>query len=95
MAPFQVEVVVRSVEVGRHHRNEIGTVLNVEALAHLQARDLGNRIRLVGIFEWSGQQGILPHRLRRLFRVDAGAPQEKQLLHSMVPALTDHVVLNL
>ena len=95
MAPFQVEVVIRPIQVGRHHRNEVGAVLQVEALAHLQPRNLGDGIRFVGILQRARQQRILRHGLGRLLRVDAGAPQEEQLLHPVAPALTDHVILYL
>ena len=37
MAAFQIEVVVRTVEVGGHYGDVIRAVLQVEALAHFQS----------------------------------------------------------
>ncbi len=73
MAVLQMEVVVGAVEVGGHYGNIIGAVLQVVALAHLQACNLGNGILLVGIFQRAGQQTVLLHRLGSVLGIDAGA----------------------
>ena len=51
VAAFQVEIVVGAVEVGGHDGDVVRTVLQVEAFAHLQPGNLGNGIRLVGVFQ--------------------------------------------
>ena len=52
----QVEIVVGSVEIGRHRRDEVRAVLAPVGLAQLDARDLRDRIGLVGRLEGAGQQ---------------------------------------
>ena len=49
VAVLKVEVVVRSVEVGRHNGDIVGAVLQIVRLAHLQSGYLGNGIFLVGV----------------------------------------------
>ena len=95
MAVLKVEVVVRAVQVRRHHRYVVGAVLQVEALAHLQSRDLRYRVGLVRVFKRGGQKAVLLHRLGGLPRVDARAAQEQELPHSVTEALPDHVLLDL
>ena len=95
MAVFQVEIIVGAIEVRRHHGDEVGTVLQVVTLAHLQAGNLGDGIGLVGIFQRTGEQGVLRHRLRRFLRVDTGTSQEEQFLHPMGVGLADDVALDL
>ena len=90
----QIEIVVGAIQVGGHHRNEVGTVLQVVALAKLDAGNLGDRIRLIGIFERRGEERILGHGLRGLPRIDAGAAQKEQLLYPIFPGIVDHVVLD-
>ena len=90
-----MEVVVRSVQVRRHDSDVVRSVLQVEALAHLQSRNLRDGVRFVRIFQRRSEQAVLRHRLRSLPRVDACASQEQQLLHPVLPALADHVLLNL
>ncbi len=92
---FQVEVVVRAVEVGRHDGDIVRAVLQVEALAHLQTGDLGDGIGLVGVLQGSRKERLLLHGLRNVARIDAGASQEEELLDPVSEALADHVLLYL
>ena len=94
VAGLEVEVVARAIQIGGHHGNEVGAVLQVEALAHLQTCNLGNGIRLVGVLQRRCQQGSLADGLRSLARVDAGAAQEEQFLDAVPPALADDVLLD-
>ncbi len=80
VARLGVEVVSRSVEIGRHRCDEASAVLAIVALAHRQAGNLGDCISLVGRFEGTSEQMLLFHRLRRMFWVDAGAAKEQQLV---------------
>ena len=63
-------------------------------LAHLQARDLGDRIPLVGRLERPGQQALLRHRLRRVPRIDAARAEKQQLAAAVPVRRIDDVGLN-
>ena len=49
VAILKVKVVVRPVEIGRHHGDVVRAVLQVEALAHLEPRDLCYGIGLIRV----------------------------------------------
>ena len=74
---FQMEVVVWSVEVGRHHGDIVCAVLQIVRLAHLQSGYLGYGIFLVGIFQWRCEQTVLLHRLRSILGVYTRRAQEE------------------
>ena len=95
MAVLQVEVVVGAIEVGGHHGNIVGAVLQVIALAHLQAGYLGNGVLLVGVLQRAGEQAVLLHGLRCILGIDAGGAQKQEFLNSVRVGLTDHVALDL
>ena len=92
---LQVEIVVGAVEVGGHHGNVVGAVLQVIALAHLQAGNLGNGVLLIGVLQRAGEEAVLLHGLGRVLGVDARAAQEEQLLYTMGIGLGDDVALDL
>ena len=46
-------IVARAVEIGRHHRDEIGAVLQPVGLAQFDAGDLGDRRTI----DWSARPG--------------------------------------
>ena len=94
MAVFRVVVVARPIEVARHHAAEIGAVLPVVALAHLDAGDLGDGVGLVGGFERAGEQVFFLDRLRAVARVDATGAEKKQFLDAGLPGFMDHVALD-
>ena len=95
VAVFQVEVVVGPVEVGGHHRDVVGAVLQVVALTHLEARNLCDSVFLIGVLQFAGEQGILFHGLRGILGVNAGGTQEQELLHVVRVCLAEHVALDL
>ena len=95
VAVFQVDVVVGPVEVGGHHGDVVGAVLQVVALAHLEARDLRDGVLLIGVLQFAGEQGILFHGLRGVLGVNAGGTQEQKLLHVVRVGLAEHVALDL
>src|SRR5262245_20940640 len=68
MAGQRVEVVMRTVEVGRHHRYVARPVLRVERLAQLQSRYFRHRVRLVGALQGTGKEVFLLDRLRAVPR---------------------------
>src|SRR5690606_19383582 len=84
---------IGSVKIGGHHRNKIGAVLQIIAFAGLDSRDFGNGVGLVGIFERVGEQILLLHGLRGVFGINAGAAQKQKLLHAVLIALMDDIVL--
>ena len=90
-----MEVVVRAVEVGRHHGNVVGAVLEIVALAHLQACDLGYGVFLIGVFQWRCEEAVLFHRLWRVLRIDAGGAKEEEFLHAVGVGLADDIALHL
>jgi len=73
-------IVARPIEVRRHDRDEIRAMLAAIGLDQLEARDLGDRVPLVGRLERAGQEGVLSHGLARVARIDAGRSQKQQLL---------------
>ena len=95
MAVLQMEVVVGAIQVRRHHGYIIGAVLQVVALAHLQAGNLCNGILLVGVFQRAGQQAVFLHRLRCILGIDTGATQEEEFLYAMGVCFADDIALNL
>lgn len=95
VAVFQVEVVVGAVEVRGHHSDVVGAVLQVVALAHLEARNLRDGVFLVGVFEFAREEGVLLHGLRSIFRINAGRAEEQELLHVVRVGFAEHIALNL
>src|SRR5690554_2557571 len=92
---IQVVVVVGPIQVGGHHRNKIGIVLQVVGLTHLHAGNFGNGVGLIGVFEGTGQQGFFGHGLGTFLGIDARAAQKQKLLHPAFPGRMNDVVLNL
>ena len=94
MALHEVEIVARTVEVGRHDRDEVAAILPAIGLAELDAGDLGHRIPLVGRLERPGEQRRLGDGLRRQARIDAGRAQQHQLLDAGATRRLDDVALD-
>ena len=94
MAVGQVVVVVRAVQIGRHHADVLPAVLAVVALGQLDAGDLGDRVGLVGRLQRAGQQRVFPDRLCAVARVDAARAQEHQPLHARQVRAVDQVRLD-
>lgn len=95
MRVLQVEIIVRTIEVGRHHGDVVGAVLYIETFTHFQSRNLGDGVGLVGVFQGRCEQAVLGHRLGCLTRIDARGAEEKEFLHPVTPALAYHVLLDL
>jgi len=84
-------IVARSIQIGRHHIDEVAAILAAIGLDHLDAGDLGDRIGLVGLFERTGQHGILAQRLRRKLGIDAGRAEKHQFLRAVYMRGVDHI----
>ena len=95
VARFGIEVVARAVQVRRHGGDEVVAELLAIGGSQLEAGNFRDGIPLVGGFEQAGQKRIFRDRLGREFRVNAGAPQEEQLLHTDRVRRFEHVVLDL
>ena len=54
VAALQIEIVVGTVEVGGHYGNVVRSVLQIETFTHFQSGNLGNGIRLIGVFQRCG-----------------------------------------
>ena len=91
VAVFGMIIVAASVQIGRHHIDEVGAVLAAIGLHHLDAGDLRNRIGLVGRLQRSRQHRILAQRLRRQLRIDAGGAEKHQLLGAVDMRGVDHI----
>ena len=92
---LQVEVIVRTIEVGWHHSDIVGTILKIVALAHLQSGNLGDGIFLVGIFQRRSKEHIFTHWLWCILWIDAGRAQEEEFLYAMRIGVADYVALHL
>ena len=69
---LKVEIIIRTIEVGWHYCDIVGSILKVVALAHLQSGNLGNGVFLVGVFQRRSKEHVLLHRLRCILWIDAG-----------------------
>src|SRR6185312_14058512 len=76
----KIVVVAGPVEVGGHGREPAAPELAVVRPAHLDPRDLGDRVWPVGRLERTAQQRALRQRLRSVARIDARAAQEHDAL---------------
>src|SRR6266566_7049864 len=92
---LQIIIVVRSVQVRGHGADKLAAILPAVSLAHFQTGDLGNGVPLVGRLQRAAQQVFLFERLGRQLGIDAGAPQEEQLLDPGLPSLMNNIVLYL
>ena len=95
MGVLQVEVVVRAIEVRRHHGDVVRAVLQVVTLAHLQAGNLRDGVLLVRVLQWAGEETVLLHRLRGILGIDAGGAEEEQFLDIVGVGFADHIALDL
>ncbi len=82
----QIEVVARTIQVGRHGRDEVAAILTPVRLAQPDAGDLGDGVRLVRRLERTAQQILFADRLRAVARVDARAAEVEQPRHVVRPA---------
>ena len=91
---FRVVVVARAVQIGRHDRQILRSVLAVVAPAHFDAGNLRERVGPVGGLQRAGEQAVFAHRLRRHLGVDAARAEEHEARHAVLPGAVDHVGLD-
>ena len=82
VAVLRMIIVARPVEIGRHHRDEVGAILQPIGFAQFDAGDLGDRVPLIGRLQRPRQQHFRRHRLRRQPRIDAGRAEIDEFLHA-------------
>ena len=68
----RMKVVMRSVQIGRHHRAIITAILSVIRFAQLDTGNFGNRIRLIGRFKCPLQQFTFGDWLGGLLGINTG-----------------------
>jgi len=95
MGTLEIIIIVRAVKVGGHCGNEIAAVLAPISLAHLDARDLGDGVPLVGGFEGAGEEVRFLKGLRRQFRINARTAEEQQLFHPRLARSVNEIGLDL
>ena len=81
MRSIQVEVVIRPVKIGGHHTDEVGSVLAIVRLAHLDACDFGHGIGFVCRLQVTGKEMAFFHGLWTLPGINARAAQKHELAH--------------
>ncbi len=91
MRSLEIEIVRRTVQIGRHEREKIAAVLAIIIFTQLQAGDLGNGIGLVGLFQLTAQQVFLFQWLRRQFGIDARAAEKKQFFYFILVRRMDNI----
>ena len=94
MARQRVEIVARSIEVGRHHRHKVAAMLAAIGLAQLEPGDLGDRVPLIGRFERAGQKRAFGNGLGCEPRINAGRPEKHQLADRIAPRRLEEVGLD-
>ena len=75
-----MKIIVGPVKIGWHDGDEVAAMLFPVGLTELDARDFGQRIGLVRLFERSGEKRLLLDGLRRFAGVNAGGTEEQKLL---------------
>ena len=95
MGVLQIVIVIGAIHVGGHGADEIAPVFAAICLAHFDARDFRDGIPLVARFQWAREQGILLHRLRRKFWINAGAAEEQKFFDLRHVRAVDQVILDL
>ncbi|ABT16418.1 hypothetical protein ATCV1_z284R [Acanthocystis turfacea chlorella virus 1] len=73
MPPNQVVIIPRPRQVRGHHRYEVAPVISFVCIAHLDARYLRDRVRLVGVFQRTRQEVLFAYRLWTVPWVDTTA----------------------
>ena len=88
---LQIEVIAGAVEIRRHQRNRVESILRAVGLAELDAGDFGDGVRLVGGLKRAGEEMLLFHGLRRVLGIDAGGAEEQELFDAVAPGRIDDV----
>lgn len=90
----QIVAVAGTIEVGRHDRQELRTVLAIKRPAHFDSGNLGYGVGPIGRLQRTGKKVIFLHGLRTVAWVDAGRAEEQQPLDTMPVRRLNNVVLD-
>ena len=74
---IRVIIVMRAIQIGRHHTSVITTVLTVVTLTQFDTGNLGNGIRFVCWFQSACEQRLLGHWLLSVLGVNARRSEEQ------------------
>src|ERR1017187_3699507 len=85
MGRLQIEVVARTVKIGRHQADGTKPILFSIGLRHSDAGDFCQSVRVVGGLQRSCEQVFFFYRLRSEFRINTGGSQKLELLHTVSP----------
>ncbi|MCY1223637.1 hypothetical protein D9M69_537210 [compost metagenome] len=94
MTVFRMEIVVWAIEIGRHYTAVITAMLAIVAFAQLDPRDLGDRVRLVGRLQHTGEKRFFLHRLFGVLGVNTRRTEKQQPLYSTLMRGLDDIGLN-
>ena len=82
MRVFQIEIIIRTVEIGWHERYKVGSVLFVIGLASDDAGDFRHGVSLIGGFKGAGHEIFFLDGLRREAGIDAGTAEKYQFFNA-------------
>src|SRR5207248_5596473 len=91
---LQVKIIVRTIKICGHRRNEIGAVFPRIGLAEFNAGDLRYCVSFTCWLKRASEQGRFWNRLRRELGIDAGASKKEKLAHPGFVGRVNDVVLN-
>ena len=94
MAVFQMKIVILSIQICRHHRTVIGTVLPVVGFTELNSGNFGNSVRLIGRFQNTCQQGTFLHWLSCELRVNTRTAQKQQFFNPSTVCRINNIAFN-
>ena len=84
-------VIIRSIQVGRHTADIVGSVLTVQKLAVFQATDLCQSISFIGLLQFRRQKTVLLHRLRCHTRINTAGAQEQKFFTVIFPCFVNYI----
>src|SRR5437016_4580962 len=94
MRRFEIEIIIRSVKIGRHRGNKIVAVFARKCLAKFYAGDFRDRVSFVSRFERAAQQRAFGNRLRRELGINARAAEKQKFSRAVLMSSSNDVVLN-
>src|SRR5262245_13556471 len=84
VATTQIEIVIGTIKIGGHSRDEVAAILLPAGLAEFESSNFCNGVPFVSGLKRPAQQSALDDRLLRDFWVDARRAEKEQLLHAQV-----------
>ena len=94
VAVLGMEIVARTIKIGRHDASIVSSELAVVAFTQFDPGDLGDGIRFICSFERAGQKRLFLHRLVGELWVDAGRAQKEKVLNIIAMRCMNDIRLN-